>query len=245
MTVAAGILPAMADWEVRYRAPRTLWVEVARERPERGIACTNRSGAFQIERWEVGSEALEPITADASGKIVGWLSPDGEWVVWHADRDGNEFGHFVARHWTGGDPTDLTPDVADYASFAAAFSSDGSFAASIIRDDLAQLLVLGPTKDGFLAPRVLDPGPGFVTRLVLGRGDVGERRLAYSTTAGEGLSTRLRVIDASTGSLIHEIRHEPGAVQPCAYADDGRLLASTTRSGVLRPLVVDLNGSAR
>jgi dipeptidyl aminopeptidase/acylaminoacyl peptidase len=235
----SGLQPAA--WELRYRAPRTLWVEVSVGRPERGIACTNRSGVYQIERWDVGTDRLEPITTVASGEVEGWLSPDGDWVVWHRDHDGNEFGHFVARRWSRGDPIDLTPDVADYASFAAGFSGDGWFAASIIRDDLAQILVFAPTEGGFANPTILDPGPGFVTSIAISVDPAsdGSRRVAYGTTAGEGLSTRLRVIDARDGSLIDEVRQPPGAVRPHAFADDGRLLGSTTLSGVTRPLVLD------
>src|SRR5918992_983544 len=99
-----------AAWEARFRAPRTLWVQIARDRPERGLACTNRTGTYQIERWRVGQDALERMTDEPSGKLGAWLSPGGQWVVWHADRDGNEMGHFVAVPWARGAPVDLTPN---------------------------------------------------------------------------------------------------------------------------------------
>jgi dipeptidyl aminopeptidase/acylaminoacyl peptidase len=235
------------DWEARFRAPRTGWVEIAAERPERGIACTNRSGAYQIERWEVETETLEPITNDPTGKTSAWLRPDGEWVVWHADRAGNEFGHFVARRWAGGEAVDLTPDLPEYTTFAAAFSRDGWFAASIVRDDLAQLLVFPSSAEGFGSPIVLDPGPGFVSdlRLASSTGDGRARSVALATTAGEGLSLTLRVVDTATGLVQREVRHRRGAVSPVEFARDGRLLGSTTRSGEMRPIVLDPSGALR
>jgi dipeptidyl aminopeptidase/acylaminoacyl peptidase len=235
-----------ADWEARFRAPRTLWVEVAPDRPERGIACTNRSGAYQIERWEVETGTLEPITDDPSGKTSAWLSPDGEWVVWHADRAGNEFGHFVARRWAGGEPIDLTPDQPEYTTFAAAFSRDGWFAASIIRDDLAQLFLLPGSAEGFATPIVIDPGSGFVQELRVSA-DSGERPrvVAVATTAGEGLSLKLRFVDASSGAVVGELSSPPGAVTPVEFARDGRLLGSTTSSGEMRPFVLEPSGMFR
>ncbi|HEY8437113.1 MAG TPA: prolyl oligopeptidase family serine peptidase [Candidatus Limnocylindrales bacterium] len=239
-----------APWEARFRAPRTLWVRIAAGRPDRGLACTNRMGAYQIERWDVSSGTLEPVTNDPNGKIDGYLSPDGEWVVWHNDDGGNELGHFVAQRWDGGEVVDVTPAMHAYASFSAGFSSDGWFAASTVADDLAQLVVVPWSADGPREPVTLDPGPGFVAGLQLGRAGDGpddRRPLAYATTGGEGLATILRIVDAADGHLLHEVRHGGAAVMPVAYADDGtgRLLASTTRSGAVRPLIVDRHGAER
>lgn len=232
-------------WEARYRVPRTVWVQVAADRPDRGIACTNRSGAYQIERWEVEAGTFESITDDPSGKTSAWLSPDGEWVIWHADQAGNEFGHFVARRWTGGEHIDLTPDVAAYTTFAAAFSRDGWFAASVIRDDLSQVLLFPGSMGGFATPIVLDPGPGFISdiRLSGDAGDAGRRSVALATTAGEGLDLTLRVLDAATGSIVTELRRPGSATRPVRFLSDGRLLASTTGSGVVRPCLLEQTGS--
>ena len=247
MSAANENLPEPAPWEARFRAPRTLWVHVAQDRPDRGIACTNRSGAYQIERWEVETGTLEPITDDPSGKTTAWLSPDGEWVIWHADRDGNEFGHFVARRWSGGEPIDLTPDMPDYTSYAAAFALDGWFAASIVRDDLSQVLLFPNAIDGFAAPIVLDPGPGFVSDISLSTdgGRAGRRSVAFGTTAGEGLALTLRVLDAATGAVVTELRRPASATRPVEFAHDGRLLGSTTSTGMTRPFVLDPDGSVR
>jgi len=60
----------------------------------------------------------------------------GEWIVWHADHDGDELGHFVACRWRDDvpvNPIDLTPDLPPYTSFISTFSSDGWFTAPIVR----------------------------------------------------------------------------------------------------------------
>lgn len=228
-------------WEARFRAPRTLWVRMASRRPERAIACSNVSGVFQIHRWHVGEAVGEPLSAFPTGKSDAWISPDGEWVVWHADRAGGELGHFVAVPWSGGQPIDLTPDLPHYASFAAGFGPDGSFGCSIIGRDRVQLGLAAFPPKADTAPLLLDPGPGFVFGVAPGP----DGTVAYSTTAGRGLQTVLRVIDRATGQARFELDHAPGAISVLAYADSGRLVASTSRSGPERPLVVEADGSVR
>jgi dienelactone hydrolase len=230
----------IAPWEARFRAPRTLWVRMADRRPERAIACSNVSGVYQIHRWQVGEPIGEAMSSFPTGKAQAWISPDGEWVVWHADRAGDEVGHFVAVPWPGGEPIDLTPDLPGFASFEAGFGPDGTFGASIIGSDRVQLAVVRFPPGG-AELRLLDPGPGFVTGLGVGPSGA----VAYSTTAGRGLQTVLRVIDGVTGERRLDLDHAPGAIRVLDYSGSGRLVASTSRSGVERPLVVEPDGSVR
>lgn len=234
--------PPPPTWEQRFRAPRTGWVRIASHRPERGIVCTNTSGVYQIHRWAVGEAPGEALTSTPEGRTRAWISPDGEWIVWHADVAGNELGHFVATPWSGGDPVDLTPDLPAYASFTAGFADDGSFAASIIGHDRVQVAVIPALRDGSLsgAPVLLDPGPGFIMALV-----AGGSRVAYSTTGGGGLSTSLRVVDVASGEAVVELDHAPGAIAVACYGADGTLLASTSRSGLSRPIVIGTSGEVR
>jgi hypothetical protein len=93
--------PEAPAWEARFRAPRTYWVRIASGRPDRGIACTNASGVYQLHRWTLGEPIGDPITTEPTGRTIGWISPDGGWVIWHQDLAGNERGHFVAERWAG------------------------------------------------------------------------------------------------------------------------------------------------
>jgi dienelactone hydrolase len=242
VTDATGTRAATAPaWEARFRAPRTYWVKTARNRPDRGIVCTNATGVYQLHRWTVGEPVGDPIATEATGRTSGWISPDGEWVYWLQDEAGNEHGHFVAVPWAGGERIDLTPDLPAYASFAAAAGANGTFAMSVIGPDRVQLAVVPWMGDRpGTRPTLLDPGPGFVTSLV-----VGQRAIAISTTGGGGLSTRLRILDAMTGEIRLDLSHAPGSITPIAYSKTGRLLAQTDRSGQLRPLVVEPTGEVR
>ena len=179
----------------------------------------------------------EALTAFPTGKTQAWISPDGEQVIWHADQAGDEVGHFVATPWSGGDVVDLTPDLPGYASFAAAISADGTFAASIIGPDRVQLAIVPASQP----PTLLDPGPGFVTGLALGP----DGTIAYSTTAGRGLETVLRTLDGATGEPRLDLDHAPGALRVLAYSDSGRLVASTSRGGAERPIVIEPDGAVR
>jgi dipeptidyl aminopeptidase/acylaminoacyl peptidase len=228
-----------APWEARFRAPRTLWVRMASRRPERAIACTNATGVYQVHRWQVGEPIGEALTAFPTGKWLAWISPDGEWVVWHADQAGDEVGHFVAARWSGGEPVDLTPDLEGYMSLAASFAPDGTFGCSTIAPDAVRLAVFGMPGRNAEKPVLLDPGPGFVSGLALGPAGTA----AFTTTAGRGLQTIVRVIDAATGEIRLELDHAPGAVRVLEYSESGRLLGSTSRTGVERPIVVEGDGS--
>jgi dipeptidyl aminopeptidase/acylaminoacyl peptidase len=232
---------AAAAWEARFRAPRTFWVRTAPKRPERGIVCTNATGVYQLHRWAVGEPLGDPITTAPTGRTFGWISADGEWVYWLQDEAGNEHGHFVAAPWAGGEPIDLTPDLPAYASFAADGGPDGTFATSVIGPDRVQIAAIPWLGDRpGSRPTLLDPGPGFVTNLVVGPGAI-----ALSTTGGGGLSTRLRILDVESGEVRVDVSHAPGSITPIAYASTGRLLAQTDRSGQLRPLIVEPTGDVR
>jgi len=234
-------IQATPAWEARFRAPRTFWVRTAANRPDRGIVCTNATGVYQLHRWTVGEPIGDPITSEPTGRTFGWISHDGEWVYWLQDEAGGEHGHFVAAPWAGGAPIDVTPALPPYASFAAAEGADGAFATSVIGPDRVQIAVVPWSGDGpGTQPTLLDPGPGFVTNLVVGPGVI-----ALSTTGGGGLSTRLRVLDSATGEVRVDASHAPGSITPIAYARGGRLLAQTDRSGQLRPLIVEPDGELR
>ena len=90
-------------------------------------------------------------------------------MYWLQDQAGDEHGHFVAAPWAGGEPIDITPDLPAYASFAADGGADGTFATSIIGPDRVQIAAIAWSGDRpGDRPVLLDPGPGFVTNLVVG-----------------------------------------------------------------------------
>ncbi len=235
-------------WQERFRVPRTLWVQIARQRPERGLICSSRTGTYQLHRWNVDTGAVGQLTDEPTGRWSGWLSPDGEQVVWLADDAGDEVGHYVAAPWAGGKPIDITPDLAPYNSFRAAFAHDGSrLALPIIGPDGPSIVILDWAASGPIGKAsVVDPGPGFVTSVTV-EGKQQGQRVAYATTADRGLATLVRLVDVVSGEVRAEIDYGSAPVNASAFdpAGSGRLLASTTRSGALRPLLVEGDGKIR
>lgn len=238
------------DWEARFRAPRTAWVQIAGGRPERGLVCTNRTGVYQLHAWDVDSGALRALTDEPTGRTAGFLSPDGRRVVWLQDAAGNELGHLVAVPLEGGAPVDLTPDRRPYTSYNAAFAPDGGLLVAAAIDAAGTRLLAIPWGTGGPAGALkeFDAGVGFVTALAIDRPMAdGRRCIAYATTAERGLSTLVRIVDAATGDLIREVDHGSATVATVAFDPAGshRLLLSTTRSGALRPHLVAADGTER
>ena len=52
-SVPATMTGVEADWKQRFRVERILWSALAKERPERGLVASNRSGRYQLYAWEV------------------------------------------------------------------------------------------------------------------------------------------------------------------------------------------------
>jgi dipeptidyl aminopeptidase/acylaminoacyl peptidase len=82
-------------WKQRFRAPQVLTSAIASASPSRGIAATNRSGTYQLYRWDVPSGRLTQLTHRPAGIMQGVIAPDGRFVYYFADQQGQEIGHFV------------------------------------------------------------------------------------------------------------------------------------------------------
>jgi dipeptidyl aminopeptidase/acylaminoacyl peptidase len=230
-------------WKERFRAPVILWTARAEGNPEQGVVCTNRTGLFQLYAWDVPSGRLTQITDRPAGLAAGTLSPDGAWVYYLDDRQGNEVGHHCRVPIGGGKPEDITPGLDPYGSWMAAFSGDG-------------------TRLGFTAADaagfhiyVMDVGPGgelgelrlLATRNLLTFGPQlsygGEVGVLMTAGRGSGPEFSLTAIDAMTGDTIAELWDGEGSSLQMAglspVPGDTRLLASTDISGDRRPLLWD------
>src|SRR5690349_21414415 len=95
-----------ADWKQRYKEPVIAWTQIAAQAPARGLAASNRSGVYQLYAWDVPTGELTQLTDMATGKSSGRLSPDGQYVYYLLDAQGNEIGHFVRVPFAGGAPED-------------------------------------------------------------------------------------------------------------------------------------------
>src|SRR5690349_23665921 len=114
-----------APWRQRYRVPVVATTQIAQMNPERGLAVTNRTGIYQLHAWNVKTGDLRQITDAPAGVVFGGISPDGKYIYYLKDNQGNEIGHYVRVPFEGGEPQDLTPNLPPYASFSLSESLSG------------------------------------------------------------------------------------------------------------------------
>lgn len=228
-------------WEQRFRVPQVFWAQQAHLAPERGLAVSNASGTFQLCAWEIPTGTLRQLTHKPEGIVLGLLSPDGRHVYYLDDKQGNEIGHYVRVPFEGGDPQDVTPDLAPYSSLAAVFSHAGNlFGMQLAYPDGFHLYVQDMNPGGMLtALRKLYTSGRLLVGLALSQS--GELAAVGSTDQSGNLNAQLVVLDTTTGERVGELSDGPEhSVEPVAFSpqpNDMRLLATTDRGGVKRPLL--------
>jgi dipeptidyl aminopeptidase/acylaminoacyl peptidase len=242
-------IDAHAPWKQRFRAPTIFWTQIAKLAPTRGLAVSNPSGVLQLHAWNVTTGELKQLTYYADGKVFGLLSPDGRYVYYHEDTSGNEIGHFVRVPFEGGAQEDITPDLPLYSSFGLSISQAGNLIGFTVATPTGfQIHRLEVETDGklgsqhqiFFTPRIVH-GP------LLSFG--GEIMVLGSTERSGTLQFSLLAIDAANGQQMGELWDGPeSSIIPWAFspkADDFRLLATTDRTGVTRPLIWDARTGER
>jgi dipeptidyl aminopeptidase/acylaminoacyl peptidase len=237
-----------AAWKQRFRIPMT-FADIARANPSHGLAASNRSGVFQLYAWDVASGALTQLTDIAKGKAFGAISPEGRWVYYLQDRDGDEIGHFVRIPFAGGPPEDVTPDLPVYASWNIASALDGSRLAIVAAsDDGFHLYAVDLNPDGQLSPpRHLLATPKLVAGLSISSD--GKLAALALNERSETLQLNLVVADAGSGARLAELWDGAGtSINLSGFAPragDTRVLAVSDRTGAKRPLVWDVQSGER
>jgi dipeptidyl aminopeptidase/acylaminoacyl peptidase len=230
-----------STWKARYRAPIVYWTQGATEAPDRGLAVSNQSGVIQLYAWEVGSGALRRLTDRPAGVVAGTLAPDGRYVYYLDDQQGNEIGHFVRVPWAGGPPEDLTPSLPPYASWGIQTSGSGTRLGFIAGNAQGfQTYVLNQGANGPPeTPRLLHETTSLSVELQFSHDGA---LLVVQTTERSGtLDFNLLAFDTETGAQVAELWDGPETSMKlysfAPRAGDDRVLATTNRSGVDRPLV--------
>src|SRR5581483_11616390 len=80
-----------ALWKQRYRLPM-MRAQVAGAHPARALVASNRSGLYQLYAADLLSGDLRQLTARPAGTLWGSISPDGRFVYYLDDQQGNELG---------------------------------------------------------------------------------------------------------------------------------------------------------
>ncbi|MFE0421657.1 prolyl oligopeptidase family serine peptidase [Streptomyces sp. NPDC058953] len=94
--------PQAPAWEQRFRAPRVSLPDWARDEPDRSLFVSNATGTYELYAWDRATGEQRQVTDRPNGTTDGVLSPDGEWIWWFSDKDGDEFGIWLRQPFGGG-----------------------------------------------------------------------------------------------------------------------------------------------
>jgi dienelactone hydrolase len=228
-------------WRARFTAPRMSRPGWARDAPDRSVYTSNASGTTEVYVWDRATDRHRQVTDRRSGTHIATVPPDGEWVWWFADTDGDEFGHWVREPFAGrpdgASAEQALPGVEDgYPAglelgrrvVAAGTSTDAGTKIWLQRGDDAAEVVY---------QHVEDAGVGALSE--------DETLLAISHSEhGDSRHPAVRVVRVSDGGVVAEKSDGPGkGLTPLVFAPirgDGRLLLLHERHGREELLVWDV-----
>lgn len=102
---------ADARWRARFTAARVSLPRWAQDAPDRNLFLSNSSGVWEVYAWDRATGTRRQVTDRPNGTSYAAISPDGEYIWWFADSDGDEFGSWVREPFAGR-PVDSEPAVA-------------------------------------------------------------------------------------------------------------------------------------
>ncbi|BCL29661.1 peptide hydrolase [Streptomyces aurantiacus] len=270
MTESNGAIPSegtMPDWEKRFRAPRVSLPDWAEDAPHRSLFVSNATGTYELYAWDRETGAQRQVTDRPNGTTDGVLSPDGEWIWWFDDKDGDEFGIWRRQPFAGsgtgsgtgsdtgsgtGSGTDGGAAVADEP---AAPGLDASYPAGLAlgRDGRTAIVGRSTDEDGstiYVSRTGEDPVEVYRHRESAGVGDLsydGSLIAIEHTEHGDAMHSALRVLRMD-GSAVAELDDTKGGtvergLEVLGFApvgEDTRLLVGHQRRGRWEPMVWDV-----
>ena len=182
------------------------------------------------------------MTHAPEGVPFGSIAPDGRHAYFLKDQSGNELGHLVRVAWEGGNPEDLTPEMAPYSAFGIGASLSGNLMGTILSDVSGFHLVVFPVNPGGVIgspvelhrSRKIMFGPSLSQR--------GELAVVASTERGGFQHNGLIAIETDTGRVVRELWQDGATIGASGFSPvpgDNRLLATSTRTGYVRPFFWD------
>jgi dipeptidyl aminopeptidase/acylaminoacyl peptidase len=227
-------------WERRYRLPLALATQIARLRPERGLAIAVTGGSYQLHAWHVPEGRLRQLTFGSANIQRGHLSSDGQYVYYLQDTAGGERGHYARVPFAGGDPEDISPDLSPYSSYVLTSSGDGSTLAYVAFTAAgAQLYLQRVGPSGALgAPQLLHHADHLGSTIVSHDADL---VAFYQPDHLGSMASSIVVLETTSGAVRGTVRDgDESHVVPmkfCPRAGDPRFLATSDRSGQTCPLI--------
>ncbi|MFQ6146592.1 prolyl oligopeptidase family serine peptidase [Streptomyces seoulensis] len=240
-----GPIEDMPDWEKRFRAPRVSLPDWAEDAPERSLFVSNATGTYELYAWDRATGGQRQVTDRPNGTTDGVLSPDGEWIWWFDDKDGDEFGVWRRQPFAGGPDEPAVPGL------------DPSYPAGLVlgRDGRTAVVGRSTDEDGttlHLAHVGSDAEPVEIYRHreSAGVGDLshdGTLIAVEHTEHGDAMHSALRVLRPD-GTTVAELDDTKGGtvelgLEALGFAPvtgDARLLVGHQRRGRWEPLVWDV-----
>lgn len=235
----------MADWEKRFRAPRVSLPDWAEDAPARSLFVSNATGTYELYAWDRATGEQRQVTDRTNGTTDGLLSPDGEWIWWFNDTDGDEFGVWMRQPFAGGGEDEPAVPGLD-ASYPAGIA--------LARDGRMSVVGRSTDEEGSTIHVVRAPGAAPVEiyrhRESAGVGDLshdGSLIAVEHTEHGDAMHSTLRVITPD-GSTVAELDDTKGGtvelgLEVLGFAPvdgDTRLLVGHQRRGRWEPMVWDV-----
>ncbi|MFE7978748.1 prolyl oligopeptidase family serine peptidase [Streptomyces shenzhenensis] len=234
---------SMPDWEKRFRAPRVSLPDWAEDAPDRSLFVSNATGTYELYAWDRATGAQRQATARPNGTTDGLLSPDGAWIWWFDDKDGDEFGVWRRQPFTGGADEEATPGLAPSYPAGLALARDGRTA----------IVGRSTDEDGttiHVAREGEEPFELYRHRESAGVGDLshdGSLIAIEHTEHGDAMHSALRVLRPD-GTTVTELDDSKGGTQELGLEvlgfapvdGDTRLLIGHQRRGRWEPLVWDV-----
>ena len=234
---------SMPDWEKRFRAPRVGLPEWAEDAPQRSLFVSNTTGTFELYAWDRETGAQRQVTDRPNGTSEGTLSPDGEWVWWFRDTDGDAFGVWVRQPFGGGADEDATPGLEASYPAGLALGKDGTAVVGRSTDE-------DGTTIHVVRPAGAAPVEIYRHAESGGVGDLSEDGtliVVEHTEHGDAMHSSLRVVRLD-GSAVAELDDTRGGQEELGLeclgfapvAGDTRLLVAHQRRGRWEPMVWDV-----
>ncbi|PXY26371.1 S9 family peptidase [Prauserella flavalba] len=88
-------------WRARFKAPRVSVPDWALDAPDASLYVSNASGVWEVYAWDRAADTHRQVTDRPNGTLHATTSPDGRWIWWFDDTDGDEFGSWVREPYAG------------------------------------------------------------------------------------------------------------------------------------------------
>ncbi|WP_282090086.1 S9 family peptidase [Streptomyces tendae] len=232
------------DWEKRFRAPRVSLPDWAEDAPDRSLFVSNATGTYELYAWDRSSGDQRQVTDRPNGTTDGVLAPDGEWIWWFDDKDGDEFGVWRRQPFAGGADEEAVPGLDPSYPAGLALGRDGRTAVIGRSTDEDGTTIHLARRDGGAPVEI------YRHRESAGVGDLshdGSLIAIEHTEHGDAMHSALRVLRPDGGTVAELDDTEGGerelGLEVLGFAPvdgDTRLLIGHQRRGRWEPLVWDV-----